>query len=235
MKILFADDNGAERPREGEKTPGLITVLLAEGNTAMRQDLKALLEREPDLEVVAEAGDGATAIRLAQELSPQVVVLDAALPAVNGLEITTQILAKSPQTKIVILTLYGDRRLLANLLRLGASGYLLKDWAFEDLARSLRTVAAQKIYLSPEILNLALRDYVEILRNGKEDVPPDQSVKEAQGEAMPARAKKSEAKLDNTIPATRPPPPPESGANLPFKDLQERLKKRLTVSQIKMD
>lgn len=231
LKILFADDKGnlARVPAPGAGTGGSLTVMLVEGSDAMRQNLRALLEREPDMDIVAEAGTGAEAIRLARELSPQVAVIDAALPDLNSLEITSRILAASPKVKIVILSLYADRRLVANLLRIGAWGYLLKDWAFEELASCLRTVAAKKVYLSREVLHLALQDYVALLRNGDGQSLLSEPVKESQPEPIPApRQKSPEAGSSrdgiSPIPTT----------TRPFQDLHQRLSKHLALAQTKM-
>ncbi|MFA5110908.1 MAG: response regulator [Desulfobaccales bacterium] len=139
-------------------------VLLAEEHQIVRQGLKALLEREADLEVVGEAGNGPTVVRLAQELAPDLVLLDLALPDFQVGESIRQILAASPQVKILALSIYGDRRFVVNVLKAGASGYLLKDCAFEELTQAIRTVRENKTFISSGISSIVIQDYIEALR-----------------------------------------------------------------------
>ncbi len=139
-------------------------VLLAEEHQIVRQGLKALLEREVDLEVVGEAGNGPTAVRLAQDLTPDLILLDLALPDLQIGESIRQILAASPQVKILALSIYGDRRFVVKVLKSGASGYLLKDCAFEELIIAIRTIRAHKTYISSGISNIVIQDYIEALR-----------------------------------------------------------------------
>jgi len=127
--------------------------------------MRALLEKEPDLSVVAEARDSQTMVRLARELTPHVVVLDVNMPDRHGIDTTREILAESPGTKVMALSVHADRRLALNLLKAGASAYLLKDRIFEELVPALRLVMAHKIHLSPGISDLVLKDYVEALRD----------------------------------------------------------------------
>jgi DNA-binding NarL/FixJ family response regulator len=206
--------------------------MLVESSDAMRQNLRALLDREPDLEVVAEAGTGAAALRLARERTPQVAVVDAALPDYNSLEITSRLLAAAPQVKIVILSLYADRRLVANLLRLGAWGYLLKDWAFEELAGGLRTVAAQKVYLGREVLPLALQDYVERLRHGEGRARPGEALPESQSPPLAAQRPAS-PQAGSPREGITPIPAGRIGPS-PFQDLHQRLSKHLALARNKL-
>jgi DNA-binding NarL/FixJ family response regulator len=122
-----------------------------------------LLEKQPDIEVVAEAENGRTAVQLARELSPDVVIMDIAMPDLNGIGAAYQIIAESPGVKVVALSMHSDRRFVARMFRAGASGYLLKDCAFEELARAVRTVAADEVYLSPRIASIVIEDYVRRL------------------------------------------------------------------------
>ncbi len=139
-------------------------VLLAEEHQIVRQGLKALLEREADLEVVGEAGNGPAAVRLAHDLAPDLVLLDLALPDLQIGESIGQILAASPQAKILALSIYGDRRFVVNVLKSGASGYLLKDCAFEELIQAIRTVGEHKTFISSGISSIVIQDYIEALR-----------------------------------------------------------------------
>jgi PAS domain S-box-containing protein len=143
-----------------------IRVLLAD-QQIVRQGLRALLEKEPDLEVVAEAANGQTTIRLVKELLPEVVIMDVAMPDLPGVEVTRQILAAAPGVKVIALSMHSDRRFVVNILKAGASGYLLKDCAFEELIRAIREVLAQKTYISPGVSDIVTQDYLEVLRDSE--------------------------------------------------------------------
>lgn len=140
-----------------------IRVLLADDHRIVRQGLRGLLEKEGDIEVVAEAAEGRTALRLARDMCPDVVVMDIAMPDMNGIGATRHILAQAPGVKVVTLSMHSDRRFVAEMLKAGASGYLLKDCAFEELAQAVRTVAGGQTYLSPGIAGVVIRDYVRHL------------------------------------------------------------------------
>jgi DNA-binding NarL/FixJ family response regulator len=133
-------------------------VLIADDHQIVRQGLRLLLEKEPDLEVVAEAEDGRTTVRLARELKPGVIIMDVAMPGLNGIEATRQIISESPATKVIALSMYADRRFVVNMLKAGASGYLLKDCAFEELTRAIRAVLSHKTYLSPGVTDILVKD-----------------------------------------------------------------------------
>ena len=138
-----------------------ITILVVDDHKILRQGLRTLLAREADMEVLAEAEDGRDAVRLVRELSPQVVIMDVGMPDLNGIEATRQILQESPETKIIALSMHSDRRFVTNMIKAGASGYLLKDSAFEELATAIRVVMARKTYLSHEIAHVVVKDYVQ--------------------------------------------------------------------------
>jgi DNA-binding NarL/FixJ family response regulator len=133
-------------------------VLIADDHQIVRQGLRLLLEKEPDLKVVAEAEDGRTTVRLARELQPGVIIMDVAMPGLNGIEATRQIISESPATKVIALSMYADRRFVVNMLKAGASGYLLKDCAFEELTRAIRAVLSHKTYLSPGVTDILVKD-----------------------------------------------------------------------------
>jgi DNA-binding NarL/FixJ family response regulator len=118
-----------------------------------------LLEKEPDMAVVAEADDGRATVRLVREKSPEVVIMDVAMPDLNGIEATRQIVAEFPKIKVIALSMYADQRFVLNMLKAGASGYLLKDCAFEELIRAIRLVMAHKTYLSPGVTDIVVKDY----------------------------------------------------------------------------
>ena len=148
-----------------------IRVLLADDHKIMREGLRSLLEREEDIQVVAEAGDGRTAVELARELRPNVVIMDIGMPVLNGIEATRQIIDGIKGSKVVALSLHSDRRFVTEVLHAGAMGYLIKDCACEELCRAVRTVAQGQIYLSPEIAGTVVRDYVDRLA-GRSDSSP---------------------------------------------------------------
>ncbi len=138
-----------------------IKIILADDHKIVRQGLRTMLEKESDIEVLGEADDGRMAVRLARELSPQVVIMDVGMPDLNGIEATRQVLAECPGVKVVALSMHSDRRFVMNMLKAGASGYLLKDSAFEELATAIRMVLTNKIYLSTEIANVVIKDYLQ--------------------------------------------------------------------------
>jgi DNA-binding NarL/FixJ family response regulator len=138
-----------------------IKILIADDHKIMRDGLRSLLEEQPDMEVVAEAENGQMAVQLAQERKPDVVIMDINMPDFNGIEATRQMIATLPEVKVIALSMHSDRRLVLGMLRAGASGYLLKDCAFEELARAIETVAANQPYLSPSIARTVIEDYVD--------------------------------------------------------------------------
>ncbi|MBL7223093.1 MAG: response regulator transcription factor [Candidatus Brocadiae bacterium] len=138
-------------------------VILAEDHQLVRECLRAALEKEGDIEVVDEARNGREAVSLASQKQPRVVVMDVVMPDLNGIEATRQILSASPNIKVLALSMHSDRRFVAGMLSAGASGYVLKDCAFEELAEAIRTVAADRTYLSPGIAGVVVEDYVKQL------------------------------------------------------------------------
>jgi DNA-binding NarL/FixJ family response regulator len=140
-----------------------LRILLADDHKITRQGLRSLLEKQQDLEVVAEAENGREAIRLASEMAPDIVIMDITMPDMNGVEATRQILAKSPDIKIIGLSMHSDTVFVTEMLKSGAAGYLIKDCAFEELVRAIRTVIENKVYLSPSISGVVVEDYIQRL------------------------------------------------------------------------
>jgi len=140
-----------------------LRVILADDHQVIREGLRTLIEEQSDMEVVAEAANGRDAIRLCGEMKAQVVVMDVAMPDLNGIEATRQIMTECPTAKVLALSMHADKHYAAGMLGAGAAGYVLKDCAFEELADAIRRVATGGSYLSPEIEGVVLRDYVERL------------------------------------------------------------------------
>src|SRR5690242_10069797 len=113
-------------------------VLLVDDHHILRQGLRSLLSAQPDFEIVGEAEDGRSAVELAERLSPNVVVMDIGMPGLNGVDATRQIVDRSPAVRVVALSAWGDRRLITQVLKAGASGYVLKESAFEELSDAIR-------------------------------------------------------------------------------------------------
>ncbi len=137
-----------------------IKIIIADDHKIIRDGLASMIGREPDLEVVAEADNGREAVRLALDMNPDVVVMDIVMPELNGIEATQQISASNPKIKVVALSMHTDRRFVTRMLKSGASGYLLKDGAFKELAIAIRTVMAGQIYLTPRVQGVVVDEYL---------------------------------------------------------------------------
>ena len=141
-----------------------LKVLLADDHAVVRKGLRFVLERDGNVEVIGEAADGREAVKLAERLTPQVVVMDIAMPNLNGIEAAAQILKKNPRIGVVILSMYSDEGYLVRALSAGAKGYLLKDSAEEDLVRAVESVGQGKPFFSPAIAQTLLGDYMRRLQ-----------------------------------------------------------------------
>jgi two-component system response regulator NreC len=137
-----------------------IRVLIAEDHTIVRQGLSALLKAESDIEVVGEASDGSEAIELAKKLVPDVVLMDIAMRNLNGLDATRSIKKLFPQMKVLVLTMYDNEEVIFQILKAGASGYLLKDSAMTDLVSAIRAVDQGNSYLSPSVSRKVIEEYI---------------------------------------------------------------------------
>ena len=140
-----------------------LRLLIGDDHTLMRQGLRKILEERPDWEVVAEAGDGRTAVQQALALQPHVAVLDIGMPQLNGIEATAQIVRRMPSVQVLILSMHEDEAYVTRAVRAGARGYLLKDSAGADLIVAVAAVAAGKSYFSPPVAKVVLDEYVRRL------------------------------------------------------------------------
>lgn len=145
-------------------------VLLADDHQLMRSGIRLMLEREPDLSVVGEAGDGREAVALAKSLKPDVVVMDIGMSNLNGIEAAQQMTGDRPEIAVVMLSMHSDESYVLRALKAGARGYLLKDSAEADLIKAVHAVAGGKSFFSPAVSKVLLDDYVRKLRrSGTED------------------------------------------------------------------
>jgi DNA-binding NarL/FixJ family response regulator len=139
-----------------------IKIILADDHRIIREGLRALLEKEPGVEVLGEAADGRTTVKLCRELVPDVVIMDITMPDLNGIEATHQILSEMPEIKVIALSMHSDKRFVSEMLNAGALAYLLKDAAFEELSDALRAVNSNQLYLSAQLEGL--KDYLGRVR-----------------------------------------------------------------------
>jgi two-component system, NarL family, response regulator NreC len=147
-----------------------IKVLLADDHKMIRAGLRLVLEQQPEISVAGEADDGRQAVSLAQELKPDVVVMDIGMPNLNGIEASLHIKQALPDTAIVMLSMHSDEGYILRALRAGAAGYILKDSAEADLVSAVRAVAEGKSFFSPKVSRILLEDYMRKLRKtGAED------------------------------------------------------------------
>jgi len=140
-----------------------IRILLADDHTVMRNGLRLLLERQPNLAVVGEASNGRETVHLAETLNPDVVVMDIAMPNLNGIEASRQIVNAKPETAIVILSMHSDESYVIRALKAGARAYLLKDSAEGDLIAAIHAITDGKSFFSPAISRILVEDYMRQL------------------------------------------------------------------------
>jgi len=147
-----------------------VRILLADDHTILRKGLRLLLERESDFGVVAEASNGREAVDAVNRDAPDVVIMDIAMPLLNGIEATKRISAEHPKSAVIILSVHSDEAYILRALKAGARGYLLKDSAENDLIQAVRVVAAGKAYFSPAVSKILADDYVrQVRQQGLED------------------------------------------------------------------
>jgi DNA-binding NarL/FixJ family response regulator len=143
---------------------GKTRILIADDHGIVRKGLRLQLEQHEEFEVVGEATDGREAVRLAEELDPHVVIMDIAMPNLNGIDATRQLVKRNPRIGVIILSMHSDESYLTRTLTAGARGYLLKDTADVDLYRAVQVVAQGRPFFSPRIANTLLEDYMRQLQ-----------------------------------------------------------------------
>lgn len=138
----------------------IFKVLLADDHKIVRDGFRTLLAKNEEIRVVGEAEDGRRTVQMVKKLSPDIVIMDVAMPDLNGIEATRQITAEFPDVKVIAVSMHSDRRFVSEMLKAGASAYLSKDYAFDELENAIRTVISNKIYLSPDISGVVVENYV---------------------------------------------------------------------------
>lgn len=155
-------------------------IIIVDDHGIVREGLKSLLQNQSDMEVVGEGQDGQVAVDLAEQLSPDMVIMDMSMPNLNGIEATRLILQHSPNTKVVILSMHSDRHIVKETLEAGASAYVLKSNLFDEMLRALETVAKGGRYLSPRITDVVIGDYVGKSTGGEPAEVPKLTSRERQ-------------------------------------------------------
>jgi DNA-binding NarL/FixJ family response regulator len=145
------------------KNNSIIKILLADDHNIVRSGLRGLIERQQNYDIVGEAQDGREAVKLCQELVPDVVMMDISMPVLNGIEATRQILESMPGMKVVILSVHSSRRFVGEVFKAGASGYLLKNCSFKEVVTAIDAVSEGGTYICPQIANIVRDDYLQFL------------------------------------------------------------------------
>jgi DNA-binding NarL/FixJ family response regulator len=140
-----------------------IRVVIADDHKIVREGLRSLIDKQPGMEVVAEAENGRTTVQKVEEVSPDVVVMDISMQDLNGVDATRQIVSRFPSVKVIALSIHSDKQFVAGMLSAGASGYLLKEGDFRELTDAIRMVVSNQVYLSPRIAGIVTEGYVRHL------------------------------------------------------------------------
>ena len=174
-----------------------IRILIADDHQMLREGLRAILEKDEDIEVIGEASDGRTAVAMARTLRPDVVVMDISMPDLNGVEATRQIKAENPAVKVIALSRHSDRRYVLRMLDVGASGYVLKSGAYDELRRAVEAVRGGNSYLSPRITGLVIDAHLRPVSEPQSSASPTLGPREleivqllAEGHTSPQIARK---------------------------------------------
>jgi two-component system response regulator NreC len=137
-----------------------IRIILADDHAILRHGLGKLIQQEENMEIIAQTGDGHSTIELTRELSPDIIIMDIGMPDLNGIDATRKITRDFPNVKIIGLSMHSGKKFISEMLKAGASGYLLKDCAFEELITAIKTVSEGKTYLSPSISDVIVENYI---------------------------------------------------------------------------
>jgi two-component system response regulator NreC len=157
-------------------------ILLADDHGITRQGLRSLLEKESDIEVVGEAENGREAIDLVRKIAPGMVIMDITMPNLNGIDATKYIIRDFPQVKVIALSIHSNRAFVVDMLKAGASGYVLKECTFDELVEAIRTVTDGGVYLSPKVAGVVVSDYVQ--RVAKTTESPLETLTEREREVL---------------------------------------------------
>ncbi|TAK30070.1 MAG: response regulator transcription factor [Chloroflexota bacterium] len=159
-----------------------IRVLLADDHTVVRAGIRTLLDSEPDMEVIGEASNGREAVRKVGELRPDVVVMDIAMPELDGMKATRELIARQPDIRVVVLTMHDDEEYFFEVLNAGAMGYVLKNAAPTDLVTAIRTVSQGNVFLYPTVAKLLVQDFVR--RGAPDDRPSSDGLTDRELEVL---------------------------------------------------
>ncbi len=146
----------------------MIRILICDDHTILREGIRLLLDSQPDMQVVGESADGHEAIEKARELRPDVILMDIAMPGLNGLEATRQIMRDNPSARVLVLTMYESDEYIAQMLEAGAAGYVLKKVAGSELEYAIRSIQQGGAFLYPSITRRLVEDYLRRVENGEE-------------------------------------------------------------------
>ena len=138
-----------------------IRLLIADDHKLMREGLRALLSGESDIEVIGEASDGRAIVKMVEDSSPDIVLMDISMPQLNGIDATRQIEGLSGDTRVIALSMHADRLFVQGVLKAGAAGYILKDSAFDELAQAVRAVSNGQMYLSPGVAGVVVEGFLK--------------------------------------------------------------------------
>jgi DNA-binding NarL/FixJ family response regulator len=145
-----------------------IRILLVDDHAITREGLRSLIEKQSDMEVIGEAKDGRKAVELVRELLPDVVITDITMTNLNGVDATRQIVREFPKVKVIALSIHSNRAFVVEMLKAGASGYVLKECTFDELVEAIQTVIDGGVYLSPKVAGVVVSDYVQRLAKAAE-------------------------------------------------------------------
>ena len=140
-----------------------IKILIADDHGIVREGLRSLLGKQAEMEIIGEADDGRKALDLVRELEPDVVIMDISMPNLNGVDATRHIVREHPKIKVIALSMHSSSMFVADMIKAGASGYILKDCLFDELAEAIKTVYDGGVYLSPDVVSLVVGDYMNRL------------------------------------------------------------------------